>query len=142
KGSEQTLEAASDGGIADAQLPLQLLEVPARAQEALQEGELLALEAAEAADAELALQRRAAAPAVESRDGELALAHRTGGDDVACHLTIAVLLCRASRVASHHAVRVLLGGRAGGEPVKALRAIEIGQFTLLPPSLVDDHLGV
>src|SRR4029077_12431439 len=126
KGSEQTLEAASDGGIADAQLPLQLLEVPARAQEALQEGELLALEAAEAADAELALQRRAAAPAVESRDGELALAHRTGGDDVACHLTIAVLLGRASR----------------REPVKALRAIEIGQFTLLPPSLVDDHLGV
>ena len=46
---------------------------------------LLAIEATEAADAELALQRRPAGTAMEAGDGELTRADGAGGDDVVDH---------------------------------------------------------
>ena len=85
EGADERLDARSDGGIADPELAFHLAQVPARAQEALEQGELLAVQAPEPADAEIALEGRAAAPAVEPGDGELARADRAGGDDVVGH---------------------------------------------------------
>ena len=72
EGAHERVDPAADGGVADAELALHLLEVAARAKEALQQADLLAVEPPEAADAELALERGAAAAAVEAGDGQLA----------------------------------------------------------------------
>src|SRR5256885_8599131 len=82
---EQDLQATAHGGVRDSQLALHLLQVSARAQEALKEGELLALEPPKASHPEFALEGRAAGTAMQARDGQLALADRTGGDDVVGH---------------------------------------------------------
>ena len=85
EGADERLDAGADRRVADAELPLHLAEVAAGAEEALQEGELVAVEPAEPPDAEVALERGPAAPAVEAGDRELARADGTGGDDVVCH---------------------------------------------------------
>ena len=59
--------------------------LPAGAEEALEEDELLAAEAPEPADAEVAFQGGPAAPAVESRYGEFARTDGAGGDDIVWH---------------------------------------------------------
>src|SRR3990172_5145760 len=87
KCAEKGLDATADGRVGDAQFALELLQVASRAEEALEEGELLTGEATESPDPELTLECRAAGTAVKARDCQLALTDRTGGDDVASHLT-------------------------------------------------------
>ena len=82
---DERLDAAADGRVGDAELALHVAEVAARAEEALEQRELLPRQPPEPADAELALQGRAAGAAVEARHGELAGADGTGGDDVVRH---------------------------------------------------------
>ena len=85
EGADQRVDPAADGGVADAQLALHLLQVAPRAEEALEQAHLVAVEATEAADPELAFERGPAAAAVQSRDGQLPGADRAGGDDVVDH---------------------------------------------------------
>ena len=85
QGADERVDAGADGRVADAELALHLLEVAPRSEEALEERQLLAVEAAEAARTELALEGRAAAAAVQARDRQLTTAHRAGGDDVVNH---------------------------------------------------------
>ena len=75
--AHEGVDAAADGGIGDAELALHLLQVAPRAQEALQQRQLLLAQPAEATDAELAFQGGAAAAAVEPRD-EAARPRRRG----------------------------------------------------------------
>ena len=70
------------------QLTLHLPEVAARADEALEQRELVAVESSEAADIEVALERRSAAPTLEPGDAEVARADRTDRDDVVSHAYI------------------------------------------------------
>src|SRR4029078_6683303 len=84
-GANERVHAGADGGIRNAELAFPLLEVAARAQEALEERELLPGQAAETADSELAFEGGAAAPAMDAADHELALADGAGGDDVVRH---------------------------------------------------------
>src|SRR6185369_11159844 len=71
--------------VGEAELALHLAEVAARAQEALQQGQLLATEAAEPTDAELALEGCPAGAAVQPGDGQLVRADRANGDHVVWH---------------------------------------------------------
>ena len=83
--ANQRLDPGADGRVGDAQLALHVAEVAAGAEEALEQEQLLPREPPEPADAELALQGRAAGAAVEARHGQLAGADGTGGDDVVRH---------------------------------------------------------
>ena len=85
QGTDERLDPGPDGGIADLELPLHVAEVAAAAQEALQDLGLLAGQAGEPTDRELALERRPALPAAQPRHRELARADGTGGDDVMGH---------------------------------------------------------
>ena len=85
EGADEGLDPGADRRVADAELALHLAQVAAGAQEALQQGELLAVEPAEPADAEVAFERGPAAPAVEPRDRQFARTDGTGRDDVVCH---------------------------------------------------------
>ena len=75
---DERLDPRADGRIADPELSLHLAQVAAGPEEALEQCELLAVETTEAPDAEVALERRAAAGAMETGDGQLAGADRTG----------------------------------------------------------------
>ena len=83
--ADQCLDPRPDGGIADAQLALHVAEVAAAAEEALENDELLARQAPEAADAEVALEGRPATAAVQTGDGELVRADGASGDHVVWH---------------------------------------------------------
>ena len=85
EGADERLDPGADRGVADAELALHVAQVAARAEEALEEGELLAAQPAEPADAEVAFEGGPAAPAVEAGDRELAGADGTSGDDVVWH---------------------------------------------------------
>src|SRR5919109_5131048 len=81
----ERLDSRPDRRVGDAELPFHVAEAAPGPEEALEERDLLAIEAAEPPDAELALQGRAAAPAVEASHGQLVGADRTGGDHVVWH---------------------------------------------------------
>ena len=85
EGADEGLDAGADGRVADAELALHLAQVAAGAEEALEQRELVAVQAAEPPDAEVAFERGPAAAAVEAGDRELARADGTGGDDVVWH---------------------------------------------------------
>ena len=82
---DQRVDAATERGIGEAQLPFHLTEVSSRSEEALEEGHLVAVEPTEAPHREAALERRSALRAIEARDGKLVRADRAGGDDVMRH---------------------------------------------------------
>jgi hypothetical protein len=82
---DELLDARADRRVRDAELALHVAEVAPRPEEALEEGELIARQPAEPADAEVALEGRPAARAVEAGDRQLAGADGTGGDDVVRH---------------------------------------------------------
>ena len=82
---DERLDPGPDGRVADPELALHLAQVPARAQEALEQRQLVAVQAPEPPDAEVAFEGRPAAPAMEARDGQLVGADGTGGDDVVWH---------------------------------------------------------
>ena len=71
QGADERLDARADRRVADAELALHLAQVAARAEEALEQGQLVAVQPAEPADAEVALEGRPAAPAMEPGDGQL-----------------------------------------------------------------------
>src|SRR4051794_41539740 len=85
QGADESFDPRADRRIADAKLSLHLAEIPARPEEALEQRELIAREAAEPPDAEVAFEARAAASALEPRDGQLVRADRAGRDDVVWH---------------------------------------------------------
>src|SRR5574338_554547 len=91
--AHQGIHPSADGRVADAELALHLLQIAPGPQEALEQGHLVTVEATEAPDPELALQRGAAAAAVQAGDGELTRADRAGGDDVVGHLSAARRWC-------------------------------------------------
>src|SRR5262249_24102912 len=79
---DERLDATADGWVGDAELTLHVAQVAARAEEALEQRELLAGQAPEPPDAELTLEGGPAGAAVEARDGELAGADGTSGVEV------------------------------------------------------------
>jgi hypothetical protein len=78
-GGDQLVEAGDDGGVGDAELVLDILDLAAALDEDLGEGELLAAEPQPAAEGEDALDTGAAAVAVQPRDVQLVAAHRALG---------------------------------------------------------------
>jgi hypothetical protein len=89
---DERLDAGPDGRIRDPELALHVAEVAAGAEEALEEGQLFAAQAAEAADAEVAFERRPARPAVQPGHGELTGADGASGDHIMWHW-LRFLLC-------------------------------------------------
>ena len=85
QGSDERLHPGPDRRVADGELPLHVAEIAPAAQEALQDHGLIAGQAGEPADPELALDRRAARTAPQACDRELARADRAGGDDIMRH---------------------------------------------------------
>src|SRR5262245_40071436 len=83
--ANERLDPGANGRIADPELALHVTQVAARSEEALEQRHLVAVETTEPANAEVALEGRAAAPAMEARDGQLARTDRAGGDDVVRH---------------------------------------------------------
>ena len=99
QGAEQRLDAVANRWVRDAQLALELAQVAARAQERFEQRVLLAVESAEAADGEFALDRRAARVAMQPRNCERAVANRASRDHFSLHLLdlIPSLLCPMPR---------------------------------------------
>ena len=83
--ADERLDPGPDGRVADPELALHVAQVAARAEEALEQDGLLAIDPTEAADAEVAFQGRPAAAAMQPGDRELVRADGAVGDDIVWH---------------------------------------------------------
>src|SRR5688572_22235284 len=85
QGAQERLNAAANGGIGQAELALQLVQIAARPEERFEQRHLVAPQAGKPADVEFTLDRRAARVAVQPGDLEARLTDGTVGDHFAFH---------------------------------------------------------